>query len=125
MKPREKASLNYSEALKEKFASHPQVRRIARHRQVPKHIFNAQKEQRTIRERQKRKYEHYESKIFNCYFHLLTFLIFFAESQDVAFIPKKELCHLFQKGKSMLFESNTRKSNYSYIFIHFYMIFSK
>ncbi|XP_015606166.1 DDB1- and CUL4-associated factor 13 [Cephus cinctus] len=55
LKPRERIALNYSEALKEKFASHPQVRRIARHRQVPKHIYNAQAELRTIRDKQKRK----------------------------------------------------------------------
>lgn len=48
-------ALNYNEALKEKFASHPQIRRIARHRQIPKHIFNAQKELKTIKEKLKRK----------------------------------------------------------------------
>lgn len=47
--------MNYSEALKEKFASHPQIKRIARHRQVPKHIYNAQKELRIIRNKMKRK----------------------------------------------------------------------
>lgn len=55
MKPRERAALNYSEALKEKYASHPQIRRIKRHRQVPKHIYNAQQELRTIKEKTKRK----------------------------------------------------------------------
>ncbi|XP_043267800.1 DDB1- and CUL4-associated factor 13 [Venturia canescens] len=55
LKPRERTALNYSEALKEKFAGHPQVRRIARHRQVPKHIFNAQGEMRAVREKIKRK----------------------------------------------------------------------
>ncbi|KAL7292952.1 hypothetical protein TKK_0013404 [Trichogramma kaykai] len=55
LKPREKAALNYSEALKEKFAAHPQVRRIANHRKLPKHIFNARNEHRTITESQKRK----------------------------------------------------------------------
>ncbi|XP_076239355.1 DDB1- and CUL4-associated factor 13 [Calliopsis andreniformis] len=55
LRPREKAALNYSEALKEKFAAHPQVKRIARHRQVPKHIYNAKAELRTIREKIKRK----------------------------------------------------------------------
>lgn len=55
LKPREKAALNYSEALKEKFAAHPQVKRIARHRQIPKHIYNAKNELRTIREKTKRK----------------------------------------------------------------------
>lgn len=47
--------MNYSEALKEKYATHPQIRRIARHRQVPKHIHNAQKELRTIKDKVKRK----------------------------------------------------------------------
>lgn len=55
LKPREKRALNYSEALKEKYATHPQIKRIKRHRQVPKHIFNAQREMRTIREKEKRK----------------------------------------------------------------------
>ncbi|XP_044259546.1 DDB1- and CUL4-associated factor 13 [Tribolium madens] len=55
LKPRERAALNYSEALKEKYATHPKVRRIARHRHVPKHIYNAQNELRTIKEKGKRK----------------------------------------------------------------------
>ncbi|CAF4952803.1 DDB1- and CUL4-associated factor 13 [Pieris napi] len=55
LKPRERTALNYADALKEKFASHPQIKRIARHRHVPKHILNAQKELRTIREKSKRK----------------------------------------------------------------------
>ncbi|XP_015524903.1 DDB1- and CUL4-associated factor 13 [Neodiprion pinetum] len=55
LKPREKAALNYSAALKDKFASHPQVRKIARKRHVPKHIYNAQAELRTVREKVKRK----------------------------------------------------------------------
>lgn len=55
MKSRERAAINYSEALKEKFASHPEIRRIARHRQIPKHIHNAHKELRTIKEKIKRK----------------------------------------------------------------------
>lgn len=55
LKPRERRAINYAEALKEKFASHPQVRRIARHRHVPKHIMNAQKELRTIKNKNKRK----------------------------------------------------------------------
>lgn len=55
MKPRERTALNYSEALKEKFANHPQIRRIARHRHVPKHILNAQKELKTIKQKHMRK----------------------------------------------------------------------
>ncbi|KAK5649528.1 hypothetical protein RI129_000557 [Pyrocoelia pectoralis] len=55
LKPRERTALQYSEVLKEKYATHPQVRRIARHRQVPKHIYNAQNELRTIKQKIKRK----------------------------------------------------------------------
>ncbi|XP_033225670.1 DDB1- and CUL4-associated factor 13 isoform X2 [Belonocnema kinseyi] len=55
LKPREKVSLQYSETLKEKYAAYPQVRRIARHRQVPKHIYNAQTEVRQSREKATRK----------------------------------------------------------------------
>lgn len=55
LKPREKVALQYSDALKAKFAGHPQVRRIARHRQVPKHIYNAQAEVRKSREKATRK----------------------------------------------------------------------
>ncbi|GJQ81524.1 hypothetical protein Trydic_g4886 [Trypoxylus dichotomus] len=55
LKPRERDALNYSEALKEKYATHPQIRRIKRHRHVPKHVYNAQKELRTIKEKVKRK----------------------------------------------------------------------
>lgn len=55
LKGRERAALDYSEALKKKFASHPQIKRIARHRQIPKHIYNAQKELRVSREKVKRK----------------------------------------------------------------------
>lgn len=56
LKPREKLSLQYSETLKAKYISHPQIRRIARHRQVPKHIYNAQAEVRKSREKIARKY---------------------------------------------------------------------
>ncbi|CAH0553142.1 unnamed protein product [Brassicogethes aeneus] len=55
LKPREKTALHYSEALKEKYASHPQIKRISRHRNVPKHIFNAQRELRTIKDKDKRR----------------------------------------------------------------------
>lgn len=55
LKLRERLALDYGETLKKKFASHPQIKRIARHRQVPKHIYNAQKELRSMKEKQKRK----------------------------------------------------------------------
>jgi WD repeat and SOF domain-containing protein 1 len=53
--PREKEAFNYSETLKDKFAHHPDIRRIARHRHVPKLIHNAAKELRAIHSSQKKK----------------------------------------------------------------------
>lgn len=55
LKPRERTALHYADALKDKFANHPQIKRIARHRHVPKHVYNAQKELRIIKEKNKRK----------------------------------------------------------------------
>lgn len=52
---REKMALRHSEKLREKFAHYPQIRRIARHRHVPKHVVNAAKEIRVINESKKRK----------------------------------------------------------------------
>ena len=45
----------YNEKLKEKFAAHPQIKRISKHRHVPKHVYNARKEISEIRTSQKRK----------------------------------------------------------------------
>jgi len=56
MRTRERDAMNYNEALKEKYAHFPQVKRIARHRQVPRHVYYARKEIRTIKDSQKRKY---------------------------------------------------------------------
>ncbi|XP_013418347.1 DDB1- and CUL4-associated factor 13 isoform X2 [Lingula anatina] len=55
LRPREKEAFAYSEKLKEKFSHHPQVRRISRHRHVPKMIYNASKEIREIKASRKRK----------------------------------------------------------------------
>jgi len=55
LKDRERVSLQYAEKLKQKYSQHPQVSRIARHRQVPKHIKTAQAEHRKIRESKSRK----------------------------------------------------------------------
>ena len=55
IKERQRMALNYNEKLKEKFANHPKISRIARHRQVPKHVMNASREHRIIRESKKRK----------------------------------------------------------------------
>lgn len=53
--PREKAAFNYSEKLKEKFQHHPQIRRIARHRHLPKTIYSQIKEARIMREARRKK----------------------------------------------------------------------
>lgn len=52
---REKNAANYNAKLKEKFAHHPQIKRIARHRHVPKHVVNATRELRSARESLKKK----------------------------------------------------------------------
>lgn len=56
MRTRERDAMNYNESLKEKFAHFPQVKRIARHRHVPRHIYQAKKEITTIKDSKKRKY---------------------------------------------------------------------
>ena len=80
MRDRERVALNYNEKLKEKYGQHPkvkgtlswltrfictyqkwlhpsfeQVSRIARHRQVPKHVKSAQAELKLIKESKARK----------------------------------------------------------------------
>lgn len=60
LKPREKLSLEYNEALKVKYASHPQVSKIKRHRHVPKYIYNARSQLRMARQRILRKYVYNE-----------------------------------------------------------------
>ncbi|GFW70610.1 DDB1- and CUL4-associated factor 13 [Trichonephila clavipes] len=52
---RERTALEYSEKLKQKFAHYPEVRRIARHRHVPKGVKVCANEYRIIAESQKRK----------------------------------------------------------------------
>jgi len=55
VKDRQRSSIEYSEKLKEKYASHPQVKRVIKRRHVPKHVLNAGKEHHTIKESRKRK----------------------------------------------------------------------
>lgn len=56
MRPRERAALEYADSLKQKFAHHPQIKRIARHRQVPRHIFHEQQQLRASKQKISRKY---------------------------------------------------------------------
>ncbi|KAL4616996.1 DDB1- and CUL4-associated factor 13 [Arapaima gigas] len=53
--PREKQAQNYSQKLKDKFQHHPQIRRIARHRHLPKNIYNLRKEMHIMKEARRRK----------------------------------------------------------------------
>lgn len=55
LSPREKAAQEYNQKLKEKFHSHPHIKRIARHRHLPKHVYNQMKELRIIKQSQSRK----------------------------------------------------------------------
>jgi len=56
LKTKERQALNYNDSLKEKFSSFPQVKRILRHRHVPKHVYHAKQEHRTIQNSKLRKY---------------------------------------------------------------------
>jgi len=54
LKDREKTALDYAEKLKEKYAHHPQVAKIARHKHAPKFVLNNQRinaEQKTAKKR--------------------------------------------------------------------------
>lgn len=55
LKPREKFAFSYNEAIKERFAAHPQIKRIARHRQLPKYVYNEAKNLRLQINKLKRK----------------------------------------------------------------------
>jgi len=55
MRPRERVAQDYNEKLKEKFAHHPKVKRIVRHRHIPKAIYSASKEHKLIHFSKKRK----------------------------------------------------------------------
>lgn len=53
--PRQRAATLYNEKLKEKFQHHPQIKRIMRHRHVPKHVYKARKQKREYINSAKRK----------------------------------------------------------------------
>ncbi len=51
---REAETLEYNDALKEKFGHFPKIKRIAQQRNLPKHVYHAKREHKTIQESQKR-----------------------------------------------------------------------
>lgn len=101
MRPREKTALEYNATLKEKFAAHPQVKRIARHRQVPKHIYHERTQQLESRKKIKRKYVIVLIKKYKSY--LIIFFIIIGK-KIYADIQKRIVFHMFLKKKKMLFQ---------------------
>lgn len=55
LKQREKAARLYNDQLLQRFGQHPQVRRISRHRHVPRHVRTATREHHAIRNKRQRK----------------------------------------------------------------------
>lgn len=55
LQPREKDAFRYNEALKQKFSTHPQIKRIARHRQVPRYVFKQQDLLKASKQKEKQK----------------------------------------------------------------------
>ena len=53
---RERAATDYNQKLKEKFQHHPHIKRISRHRHLPKSIYSQIQEQRIMKEARRRKY---------------------------------------------------------------------
>lgn len=52
---REQMAFDTNEALKKKFANHPDIKRIKRHRHLPKHVYNERKLKRIMLDAKKRK----------------------------------------------------------------------
>lgn len=52
---RQQAALDTNEALKKKFEHHPEIRRIKRHRHLPKHVYNERKLKKVMLDARKRK----------------------------------------------------------------------
>jgi hypothetical protein len=71
LRPCEKESLQYGEKLKEKFAHHPQIRRISNYRHVPKRILAARREHAIIRKSRKIKCVVLDKAVLMCYVWLI------------------------------------------------------
>nr|CAG4646207.1 EOG090X04WU [Macrothrix elegans] len=62
VRPREKMAQQVNAKLVDKFAQHPEVKRIRLHRHVPRHVYNARKEHAIIRQKLRRKDYNYRTK---------------------------------------------------------------
>ena len=52
---RETNATNYRQALKEKFKYNPEIKRIAKHRHLPKYLMNKKKQRQEMKESKNRK----------------------------------------------------------------------
>lgn len=80
-------AMEYNATLKEKYAAHPQVKRIARHRQVPKHIYHERNQQLESRKKLKRKYDIFISK--KLYVKILIIFIYIFREENIRRHSKK------------------------------------
>ena len=53
--PKEKASAAYNAALIKRYGHLPEIKRIARHRHLPKHIYSTTKLHREVKDKERRK----------------------------------------------------------------------
>lgn len=89
--PREDANFKYQAKLKEKFSCHPEIRRIARFRHVPKSIYYTSKQRRIQIMARKRKYVEIFFIFKNILLRLMINLLFILQRTQ----PEKSL----EKGK--------------------------
>jgi hypothetical protein len=104
IKPRERLAIDYSNSLKEKYAPHPQIKRISKHRQVPKHIYNASREHRVIHQKLKRKYVSSKSLMMTSIY----VFFFISGSTTGKLIPNLDLWLSSPRGRKLLFRSTNK-----------------
>lgn len=91
--------MNYNQKLKEKFQHHPQIKRIARHRHLPKSIYCQIKEQRIMREARRRKY------VF--LFHLC---FIFVLTKSITTVPWRQRMGVCKRNKYELLLASEKRS---------------
>ena len=60
---RQSQAERYDASLKERFKHHPEVKRIARHRHLPKEVYSATKQKRVMQDAVKRKSENHRANM--------------------------------------------------------------
>ena len=110
-------ALRVNDKLKEKFIHHPEIKRITRHRHIPKHVYNGRKEIRTSQQALKRKYVDF-GQFFQliplaspfpfitewAIFHLSRsiFLLFYRESNRRAHSKPGSVPYVAEKAKTII-----------------------